>query len=144
MSTVLAFDFGAARIGVAMGSTELGIPHPVETIAATDNDTRFSRIEALIREWQPTQLVVGLPLTEDGEEQDSSRLARKFANRLHGRFSLPVALVDERYTSAAASEALNQSGLKGRKQKTALDQVAAMQILQSYFDAPPALSPLVE
>ncbi|KAF0813829.1 putative pre-16S rRNA nuclease [Andreprevotia sp. IGB-42] len=133
MSTVLAFDFGAARIGVAVGTTELGIPHPVETIAAIDNDTRFARIEKLIAEWQPAHLVVGLPLTEDGEEQDASRLARKFANRLTGRFALPVALVDERYSSAAASEALNEAGLRGRRQKPALDQVAAMQILDAWL-----------
>ncbi|SMC18378.1 putative holliday junction resolvase [Andreprevotia lacus DSM 23236] len=133
MSTVLAFDFGAARIGVAVGTTELGIPHPVETIAAIDNDTRFARIATLIAEWQPAQLVVGLPLAEDGGEQESSRLARKFAQRLEGRFQLPVALVDERYSSAEASQALNQTGLKGRKQKPALDQVAAMNILDSWL-----------
>jgi putative Holliday junction resolvase len=133
VSTVLAFDFGAARIGVAVGTTELGIPHPVETIAAIDNDTRFARIATLIAEWQPAQLVVGLPLAEDGGEQESSRLARKFAQRLEGRFQLPVALVDERYSSAEASQALNQTGLKGRKQKPALDQVAAMNILDSWL-----------
>jgi len=79
--------------------------------------------------------VVGLPAHMDGEEHEISRLARKFANRLHGRFKLPVFLVDERLSSAAASEALNQTGLRGRKQKPALDQVAAMQILQGWFDA---------
>ncbi|TJZ64491.1 Holliday junction resolvase RuvX [Chitiniphilus eburneus] len=134
MSSVLAFDFGEARIGVAVGSTELGIAHPVETIAAEGNDARFARIGQLIAEWQPAQLVVGLPLAESGEEQETSRLARKFANRLNGRFGLPVALVDERYSSAAASAALNDTGVRGRKQKPALDQVAAMQILQGWFD----------
>ncbi|GAA5786236.1 putative pre-16S rRNA nuclease [Chitiniphilus shinanonensis] len=138
MSSVLAFDFGAARIGVAVGNTELGIAHPVETISAEGNDARFARIAQLIADWQPTQLVVGLPLTEDGAEQETSRLARKFANRLHGRFALPVILVDERYSSAAASMALADGGLRGRRQKPALDQVAAMQILQGWFDGAPA------
>ncbi|MBS1155614.1 MAG: crossover junction endodeoxyribonuclease RuvA [Proteobacteria bacterium] len=135
MSTVLAFDFGEARIGVAVGTTELAIPHPVETIAFDDNERRFARIGELIGEWQPQRLVVGLPTHMDGSEHELSRLARKFANRLNGRFNLPVDLVDERLSSAAASDALNETGLRGRKQKPALDQVAAMQILQGWFDS---------
>lgn len=135
MSTVLAFDFGEARIGVAMGSTELGIPHPLETIAFEDNERRFVRIGQLIAEWAPQSLVVGLPCHMDGAEHAMTRLARKFANRLHGRFALPVFLVDERLSSAAASSALDEAGLRGRKQKPALDQVAAMQILQGWLDA---------
>ncbi|WP_028449064.1 MULTISPECIES: Holliday junction resolvase RuvX [Chitinibacter] len=134
MSTVLGFDFGEARIGVAMASTELGIAHPLETISGEGNDSKFARIAALIAEWQPSQLVVGLPTHLDGTEHEMTRLARKFANRLTGRFGLPVALVDERLSSAGATQALNETGLRGRKQKPALDQVAAMQILQSYLD----------
>lgn len=134
MSTLLAFDFGTVRIGVAVGSTELGIAHPVETVTAEDNERRFARIGELIAHWQPQRLVVGLPLSLNGEEHEVSRLVRKFANRLHGRFNLPVDLIDERLSSAAASEALNETGLRGRKQKPALDQVAAMQILQGWFD----------
>lgn len=135
MSTVLAFDFGEARIGVAVGTTELAIPHPVETISFDDNERRFARIGELIAEWQPQRLVVGLPTHMDGSEHEISRLARKFANRLGGRFNLPVDLVDECLSSAAASDALNETGLRGRKQKPALDQVAAMQILQGWFDS---------
>lgn len=134
MSTLLAFDFGEARIGVAVGTTELGIPHPLETIALEGNDRRFARIGELIVQWQPAALVVGLPLSPAGEEHEMTRLARKFANRLNGRFGLPVHLVDERFTSAAASSALDEVGLKGRRQKPALDQVAAMQILQAWLD----------
>ncbi len=135
MSSLLAFDFGEVRIGVAVGSTELGIPHPVETIAFEDNEHRFARIGELIAQWQPQRLVVGLPMHLDGTEHEMSRLARKFANRLHGRFGLPVDLVDERLSSAAACQALNEAGLRGRRQKPALDQVAAMQILQGWFDS---------
>ena len=138
MSTLLAFDFGEARIGVAVASTELAIPHPVETISFDDNERRFARIAALIAEWQPERLVVGLPCHMDGGEHEMSRLARKFANRLIGRFALPVDLVDERLSSAAACDALNEIGLCGRKQKPALDQVAAMQILQGWFDREPS------
>lgn len=136
MSTVLAFDFGASRIGVAMGSTELGIAHPVETIAAIDNDTKFKRIAALLKEWEPALLVVGLSTHMDGTETEMTRQTTRFARRLAGRFALPVKLVDERLSSAAATEHLNEIGVRGRKQKPALDQVAAMQILQSYFDTP--------
>ena len=135
MSTVLAFDFGEARIGVAVGTDALGIPHPVETISFDDNERRFARIGELIAEWQPCRLIVGLPMHMDGQEHEMSRLARKFANRLNGRFNLPVDLVDERLSSAAASESLNETGVRGRKQKPALDQVAAMQILQGWFDS---------
>lgn len=132
--SVLAFDFGEKRIGVAVGEHQIGIAHPLVTIAAEANDERFRQIEALIAEWRPTLLIVGLPLSVDGGEHALTALSRKFARRLDGRFGLPVALVDERYTSAQASQSLNEIGIGGRKQKTMLDQVAAQHILQSYFD----------
>lgn len=132
--TLMAFDFGEQRIGVAIGNTLVGIAHPLQTIAAESNDDRFKRIGELIAEWQPDQLVVGLPAHLDGTEHELSRLCRKFANRLHGRFNLPVALVDERLSSAEASQSLKEAGIGGRKQKPMLDQVAAQVILQSYLD----------
>ncbi len=133
--TVMAFDFGEKRIGVAVGETLLGIAHPLATIAEEANDARFRAIETLIDEWRPALLVVGLPAHLDGNEHALSRLSRKFAQRLHGRFSLPVILVDERLSSAEASRSLKQAGLSGRRQKPVLDQVAAQTILQSYFDS---------
>jgi len=132
--TVLAFDFGEKRIGVAVGESLLGIAHPLLTISAESNDARFEAIATLIAEWRPAQLVVGLPAHLDGTEHALSRLCRKFAQRLHGRFNLPVALVDERLSSAEASQSLKQAGIAGRRQKPVLDQVAAQTILQSYFD----------
>lgn len=132
--TLLAFDFGEKRIGVAVGNTLVGIAHPLQTISSESNDERFNTIGTLIAEWQPTQLVVGLPSHLDGTEHELSRLCRKFANRLHGRFNLPVALVDERLSSAEASQTLKEAGIGGRKQKPMLDQVAAQVILQSYLD----------
>jgi len=132
--TVLAFDFGEKRIGVAVGESLLGIAHPLQTISAESNDARFEAIATLIAEWRPAQLVVGLPAHLDGTEHALSRLCRKFAQRLHGRFNLPVALVDERLSSAEASQSLKQAGIAGRRQKPVLDQVAAQTILQSYFD----------
>ena len=133
--TVLAFDFGEKRIGVAVGEHLLGIAHPLVTIADEANDERFRQIAALIEEWQPTLLLVGLPLSVDGSEHELTVLSKKFARRLDGRFGLPVAMMDERYTSTQASQTLAEIGVSGRRQKPILDQVAAQHILQSYFDS---------
>jgi putative Holliday junction resolvase len=132
--TVLAFDFGERRIGIAVGEHLLGTANPLTTIDNESNEIRFQIITNLVLEWQPGLLVVGLPLNTDGTEHAMTQLCKKFARRLNGRFNLPVALVDERYSSAEASQRLNESGIKGRAQKTMLDQVAAQTILQSYFD----------
>ena len=90
----------------------------------------------LIKEWQPAALIVGLPSNDDGTPHEMTRLCRRFANRLKGRFDLPTILVDERYTSASASAQLNAMGVRGMKQKPMIDQVAAQHILQAYFDEP--------
>ena len=132
--TVLAFDFGEKRIGVATGAANIRIAHPLETIHAESNDDRFARIGALLAEWQPVQLVVGLPTHLDGTEHALTLLARKFAQRLNGRFNLPVALVDERLSSVEAEERLRDAGITGRSQKAHIDAVAAQTILQSWFD----------
>ena len=133
--TILAFDFGTARIGVAVGEAELSSGHPLETVCATTNDARFGRIAALIREWQPQALVVGLPRHMDGQDDEATALCRKFGQRLHGRFHLPVYWVDERLTSVVAESLLAEAQVFGKKQKQALDQVAAMAIMQTYFEA---------
>jgi putative Holliday junction resolvase len=132
--TVLAFDFGRKRIGIAVGSRELGLAHPLATVDAEKIVNRFSSIRELITEWRPVLLVVGLPVHADGSEHELTRLSRRFAQQLDGRFGIPVALVDERYTSISASSALREAGVKGKKQKPMLDQVAAQLILQAYFD----------
>jgi putative Holliday junction resolvase len=132
--TVLAFDFGEKRIGVAVGDASVGISHPLQTISSESNEGRFAIIATLIAEWKPIQLVVGLPSYPDGKEHELSRLCRKFAQRLHGRFGLPVVMVDERFSSAEASQSLREAGIGGRKQKPMLDQVAAQLILQSFLD----------
>ncbi len=133
-STVLAFDFGERRIGVAVGEHLLATANPLTTIDNESNEIRFQMITTLINEWQPKLLVVGLPLSLDGTEHAVTQLCKKFARRLNGRFNLPVMLIDERYSSVEASSLLNQAGIKGRAQKAMLDQVAAQTILQSYFD----------
>lgn len=136
--TLLAFDFGTKRIGVAIGNTLLRRADPLTTIGGEKNDERFARIAALLAEWQPGALVVGLPSNDDGTPHELTALSRRFANRLKGRFNLPVIMVDERYTSHSASAQLKEQGVHGRKQKTLIDQYAAQQILQAYFDEPAA------
>jgi putative holliday junction resolvase len=134
--TLLAFDFGTRRIGIAVGNTLLRRANPLTTIAEERTEARFAAIAGLLTEWQPSALVVGLPGNADGTPHELSALCRRFANRLKGRFNLPTILVDERYTSLAASAQLNEEGIHGRKQKALLDQYAAQQILQAYFDEP--------
>jgi putative Holliday junction resolvase len=120
--TVLAFDFGLKRIGVAVGEPELRMAHPLPAVAA------FSQIEKLVDEWKPSGLVVGRPTSAQGVPHAMTRQAEDFARRLEKRFKLPVARVDERYTSVEA-----ESRLKGLKKK-AIDSVAAQLILEQYFD----------
>jgi putative Holliday junction resolvase len=120
--TVLAFDFGLKRIGVAVGEPELRSAHPLPAI------TQFEEIEMLVREWNPAALIVGLPTSAKGEPHKMTRQAEDFARRLERRFKLPVARVDERYTSVEAEHRLR--GLK----KKAVDSVAAQLILEQYFD----------
>ena len=132
--TVMAFDFGEKRIGVATGETMLKVAHPLTTINAEENEVKFAKIAHLIQEWRPALLVVGLPMHMDGESHLLTQLSKKFAQRLEGRFNLPVVMVDERLSSAEAAQNLSAAGVKGIKQKAMLDAVAAQSILQSHFD----------
>ena len=134
MGAILAFDFGEKRIGVAVGDLELGLAHPLVTVSDENTVRRFDSIASLVAEWQPVLLVVGLPTYADGTEHELSRLSRRFARRLEGRFGIKTVLVDERYTSVSASAVLREAGVKKKKRKPVLDQVAAQLILQSYFD----------
>lgn len=131
--SVLAFDFGLKRIGVAVGDWETRLAHPLETIAEEANDPRFARIGSLIAEWRPVQLVVGLPMSLDGEEHELSKRCRRFANQLNGRFGLQVSLVDERLTSVEAESRLREMGRGVRANKAAVDSLAAQEILQDFF-----------
>jgi putative holliday junction resolvase len=132
--TVLAFDFGERRVGVAVGELQLGIAHPLETIDAPANDARFTRIAALVQEWRPVLLVVGLPLALDGGEHRLTGLARKFAQRLRGRFGIETRLVDERLTSVEAQREARASGLTARDSKRHVDRLAAKLILEAFFN----------
>lgn len=132
--TILAFDFGKRRIGVAVGERECKLAHPLATINSAETKQRFAAIKQLIETWHPTLLVVGLPVHADGTEHELTHLSQRFARRLAGRFNISVVLQDERYTSITASTVLHESGIPYKKQKTIIDQIAAQQILQSFFD----------
>ncbi len=131
--TVLAFDFGTKRIGVAVGELKLAQAHPLATIRDERYDRRFAEIAALIDEWQPVRLVVGLPVALDGTPHAMTARCTRFANQLRGRFRLDVDYAEERLSSAEAEERLRESGYNARGARDHLDTLAAQIILQSYF-----------
>ncbi len=133
---VLAFDFGEKRIGVAVGEIELAIPHALTVIAVEDNDSRFAAIATLIAEWHPVRLVVGVATHDDGGRHETGRLARRFGQRLAGRFGIPAEFVDERLTSHAAEAALREGGARAGRRAAMLDAAAAAEILRTWFTTP--------
>ena len=132
--TVMAFDFGEKRIGVAIGELLLTQAHPLMVIRAESKAERLKAIDALIQEWQPKQLVVGLPTHADGTPHAMTERCRRFAARLAEHFFLPVALADERLTSLDAESRLRETGRNAKTMKPLVDAVAAQLILQTWFD----------
>lgn len=134
--TVLGFDYGARRIGVAVGNRVTGSARALEVVGNGTSGPDFTRIAALLREWRPDALLVGLPLTLDAGEQANSQNARAFAETLREQHALPVELVDERLTSRAASERFAErraSGSARRKHAAALDAIAAEIIVEQWL-----------
>jgi len=133
--TLLGFDFGLARIGVASGELETGRASALVTLHAESNDERFAAIARLIAEWHPVALVVGIPTHLDGGEHELTARCRRFAHQLHGRHALPVFTTDERLSSVAAAAELAEAGRRGwRERKAVLDAAAARIILQTFLD----------
>ncbi len=124
-TTLLGFDFGTKRIGVAVGQTLTGTATPLEIVTVRNNRPDWNRIGALIGEWQPQALLVGDPLNMDGSRQALSKAADAFARKLHGRYRLPVLRADERLTSVEAET--RQPADKPR------DHVAAQVILEGWL-----------
>lgn len=125
--TVLAFDYGTQKIGVAIGNTLTRQARPLEILMPRTRERRFQLIEDLLQQWQPDKVVVGLPLATDGSDQYTTLQARRFANQLHGRFGVVTELVDERGSSIEAQQLLGTHD--------ADDAMAATVILQRYLDA---------
>jgi putative Holliday junction resolvase len=124
VKTVLGFDFGLKRIGVAVGNTFLKQAQPLAVITEVTNDGKFTALGKLIDEWKPAICVVGLPMHPDGAEHEMTVRCRRFANQLNGRFGVTTVLVDERYSSAVIQQ---------RRGET-IDAEAAAIILQQYFN----------
>lgn len=122
--TILGFDFGLKRIGIAVGNSLLRQAQPLAIIDAATNQGKFHAIDSLMAAWQPQRCVVGLPLHPDGAEHAMTVRCRRFANQLHGRYGVVAVLVDERYSSAVLRQ---QRGER-------IDDRAAAIILQHYFD----------
>lgn len=134
----LGFDFGRRRIGVAVGSHLGGAAKPLDVVVWRGDQPDWARLEALVTEWKPERLVVGLPYNMDGSESELSRAARRFAGRLQARCRIKVELVDERLSSREAEHRLKmqrRSGVKKRKLTAAdVDREAAAVILQGWLD----------
>jgi len=128
--TLLAFDFGLKRIGVAVGQTLTGTANPLQTIAVRRDIPDWPAIARLIETWQPNALVVGMPLNMDGTEQQMTRCAKRFGRQLEGRFGLPVHLVDERLSTHEAKTRLSSVG----RGEAEADPVAAQVILESWLE----------
>jgi len=135
---LLAFDYGLRKIGVALGNTVTRQAQPLTILRQPTRTARFAAIDALLQQWQPARVVVGLPLTLDGEEQYASNHCRRFANQLRGRFGVAVELVDERGTSVQAQSLMDGLRKKQReKHQNDDDALAAMLILERYFSTLP-------
>ena len=129
--TVMAFDYGTRRVGVAVGNSVTQAGQALKTIAAPNADVLFQDIEGLIKEWQPDQLVVGRPVHPDGAEHEMTAKTIRFGNQLHGRLQLPVNWVDERYTSVILEN--------DPKMRDNLDAHSAVLILEQYFAERPLI-----
>ncbi len=131
--TLLGFDFGTRYIGIAIGQEITGTAAPVKAIKAKDGVPNWDDIAVIIKDWQPDLLVVGLPLNMDGSEQEVTRRAKKFSNRLFGRFGIEVYLQDERLTTVDAKAQLFEQGGYRNLQKDNIDCQSAVIILESYM-----------
>lgn len=129
---LLGFDFGLSQIGVASGHSGSGLVSPLQILNCRDGGPPWPAIENLIAQWQPARLLVGLPLNMDGSDSESTRLARRFGNRLHGRTGIAVSWVDERLSSREARE-INQHSHQ-RRRHDRIDDLAAALIVQRYLD----------
>jgi putative holliday junction resolvase len=123
--TVMAFDYGTRRVGVAVGNSVSKSGQALKMIAAPNSDAMFGEIEDLLKEWQPDRLIVGVPVYPDGTEHEMTAKARRFGNQLNGRFQLPIEWVDERYTSVVLED--------DPRMQDNLDAHSAALILEQYF-----------
>lgn len=132
--TLLAFDFGTKSIGVAIGQRITATARPLPALKAQDGTPDWNAVAKLLQEWQPEAVIVGLPLNMDGTEQPLTARARKFANKIHGRFGVAVKLHDERLSTVEARAGLFERGGFRALNKGSVDSASAVIILESYFE----------
>jgi putative Holliday junction resolvase len=130
--TLLGFDYGTRRIGVAVGQELTGTATALTTIRANDGKPDWEAITQLVEQWRPDAFVVGLPLNEDGTQHELTRRAQRFGNQLHGRYNLPAYYMDERLSSHEAERLLAQGSTK-RGKKEDIDKLAAKVILENWL-----------
>lgn len=138
MSTVLVFDFGLQRTGVAVGNTIVGTSSAVETLQSINGKPNWPGITRLIEQWAPTQLVVGMPKQLDGTDTPLTAPIEKFCNQLNGRFNLPVAQANEQFSSIEAGRRLKEVRQAGRKKKVSkedVDQLSAVIIFENWYQS---------
>ncbi|CCD36736.1 Putative Holliday junction resolvase [Candidatus Paraburkholderia kirkii UZHbot1] len=135
-ATLLAFDYGEKRIGVAVGNTVTKNARALVTLENRNREYRFVEVGKLLDEWKPDAVVVGMPMHPDGTPHEMSALAKRFGNQVNGRFNVPVQWVDERYSSVDARADLRERGVRAnaRGRFDEIDAEAARVILQQYFD----------
>lgn len=133
--TLLAFDFGTQFIGVATGQSITQTASPLPALKAKDGQPNWDEVGALLNQWQPQLLLVGLPLNMDGSVSELSRRARRFAGRLQGRFGVTVQMMDERLSTREARDQLGERYRGGKDTK--VDSVAAALLIESYFNDGP-------
>lgn len=134
----LGFDYGDKYIGVAVGQALTRLAQPLTAIAVRNAEPDWAQLTKIIEEWRPQALVVGLPLNMDDSENAMTQAAKRFGNRLNGRYNLPVHMVDERLTSVTAKNALLEAGVSlKRSNKTKIDRLAAQTILQAFLNELP-------
>jgi putative holliday junction resolvase len=131
--TVLAFDYGTKRIGVAVGELDLRVAHPLPLLRAEDQARLWVWLRQLIEEWRPVLVAVGLPSHFDGSAHQLAPAARRFAAQIESRFGVPTAMIDEHMTSVTAALTMREAGVGARRQAEHLDSMAACEILQGLF-----------
>ena len=133
-ATYLGFDYGTRRIGIAVGNTVSGSASALDTILVKNDQPDWKHITRLIEEWQPDALIVGWPIQMDKSDNPVTPKARRFGNRLHGRYHIPVHHIDERLSSYMALSEISEAGYNGRRSKGLVDSYAAREILQTFLN----------
>lgn len=130
---VIAFDFGLKNIGAAVGQSVTQSASELKPLSARDGIPNWDDLESLLSDWQPKTVIVGLPLNMDDSESELSKRARKFGNRVHGRFGYDVEFMDERLSTREAKDIAREQGHHGNYGENPIDSLAACIILQSWW-----------